>query len=118
MEERQFICINCPIGCLLSTKLENGKVVSISGNTCKKGADYAQQEAIAPYRVLTCLMRASNRQKPFSVKTNRPIPKGLLFRCANQIYHTRPSPPILMGETIIKNICNTGADVVATQTIF
>ena len=115
MEIKQFICINCPLGCHLSVEMKNGKAVSVSGNTCARGKTYGLQEAVAPQRVLTCLMRASNREKPFSIKTDRPIPKELLFQCANEIYQVRPEAPIYMGDVVIHNLCGTGADVLATQ---
>lgn len=117
MEEKKFICINCPLGCRLTVKLVNGEVTEVTGNTCKRGEIYARQEAVAPKRVLTCLMRAADRQKPFSVKTSAPVPKELLFRCAQMIYETRPEAPIAMGDVVIRNICGTGTDVVATQDI-
>ena len=115
MEKKQFICINCPLGCHLSVTMEDGKAVSVSGNTCKRGETYGLQEAVAPQRVLTCLMRAGDREKPFSVKTSRPIPKELLFKCADEIYRTRPAAPIVMGDIVIHDLCGTGADVLATQ---
>ena len=115
MEEKQCICINCPMGCHLTVTLNNGEVTSVSGNTCKRGETYGRQEATAPQRVLTCLMRAANRQKPFSVKTSAPVPKELLFRCADQVYRTRPDAPIAMGDVVIHDLCGTGVDVLATQ---
>ena len=30
--EQQITCINCPVGCRLQVVLENGQVVSVSGN--------------------------------------------------------------------------------------
>lgn len=115
MEEKGFICINCPLGCRLTVKTENGEVIGVWGNACKRGELYGKQEAVAPKRVLTCLMRASNRQKPLSVKTSTPIPKDLLFKCARTVYETRPAAPISMGDIVIRDICGTGVDVLATQ---
>lgn len=115
MEEKQFICINCPMGCHLTVTLEAGMVTAVSGNTCKRGETYGRQEAVAPQRVLTCLMRASNRSKPFSVKTSIPVPKELLFRCIDEIYRTRPEAPVSMGDVVIYDLCGTGANVLATQ---
>lgn len=115
MEEKRFICINCPLGCHLTVRTEGSQVIQVQGNSCKRGETYARQEAVAPKRVLTCLMRAGNRKIPFSVKTSRPVPKELLFRCADTIYRTRPEAPVAMGDVVIHNLCGTGADVLATQ---
>ncbi len=115
MEEKQFICINCPMGCRLTVSLAEGQAVSVAGASCRRGEAYGRQEAVAPMRVLTCLMRPANREKPLSVKTSAPVPKELLFRCANQIYATHPQAPIPMGSVVIHDLCGTGADVLATQ---
>lgn len=117
MNEKQFICINCPMGCHLTVSLEDGKAVSVSGASCKRGEAYGLQEAVSPMRVLTCLMRPANRKKPLSVKTSAPVPKELLFRCANEIYRTHPQAPISMGSVVVHDLCGTGVDVLATQNL-
>ena len=40
MEERHLICIGCPVGCALTVKTEQGAVISVEGNTCKRGREY------------------------------------------------------------------------------
>ena len=37
MEEKLITCINCPMGCRMTVTMENGEVVKVSGNTCKRG---------------------------------------------------------------------------------
>ena len=37
-------CINCPVGCRMEVVHEGGEVISIKGNTCKRGELYARQE--------------------------------------------------------------------------
>ena len=49
MEIKEFTCIRCPMGCALRAEVEDGKVVRVTGNTCKRGEDYAQQEAEAKF---------------------------------------------------------------------
>ncbi len=34
MKERELICIGCPMGCPIVVKMEDGKVTSVTGNTC------------------------------------------------------------------------------------
>ena len=43
METRELICIGCPLGCPLTVRLD-GEQMEISGNTCKRGEDYARKE--------------------------------------------------------------------------
>ena len=44
MEEKNLICINCPLGCPLTVTLEGGEVKTVSGNTCPRGEAYARKE--------------------------------------------------------------------------
>lgn len=37
MEIRNLTCIGCPMGCPLTVKLEDTEVISIEGNSCKRG---------------------------------------------------------------------------------
>ena len=54
---RNLTCIGCPMGCQLTATVENGAVVSVSGNTCKRGEDYARKECVAPMRTVTGTVR-------------------------------------------------------------
>jgi CxxC motif-containing protein len=114
---REFICILCPYGCGLTVELTGTEIQGISGNRCERGRQYARQEAIRPMRVITSLMRSQDRAKPFSVKTDIPIPKTCFFDCVNLIRQTRPKAPIHCGDIILRNILDTGANVVATQDV-
>ena len=40
IEKRELICIGCPMGCLLTVTLNQGKVEKVAGNTCPKGEAY------------------------------------------------------------------------------
>ena len=46
METRNLTCIGCPMGCPLTVKIENGTVLSVEGNTCKRGAIYGKKEVL------------------------------------------------------------------------
>ena len=39
MEERNLTCIGCPLGCALKVTID-AENVTVTGNTCKRGADY------------------------------------------------------------------------------
>jgi CxxC motif-containing protein len=113
-EIREFICIRCPYGCRLRVTIEGGRVQEVRENRCNRGRDYALQEAVMPMRVITSLMRARGREKPFGVKTDAPVPQKLFFDCVNLIRRTTPDAPIRCGEVILQNILGTGVNVVAT----
>lgn len=54
---RALTCIVCPIGCALTVdEAEDGRL-TVTGNRCPRGAVYAQEEIIAPKRVVTATIR-------------------------------------------------------------
>lgn len=48
MEERKLTCIGCPMGCQLQVIIKDGIVEKVTGNTCKRGADYGKKEVTDP----------------------------------------------------------------------
>ena len=61
MEKRELTCIGCPMGCQITVELESGEVLSVTGNTCKIGENYAKNEVTHPERTVTstAVIRAS-----------------------------------------------------------
>ena len=112
---KELTCICCPTGCAIRVETEEGRILSVEGNRCEKGRAYAVQEATAPMRVLTGIMRAEGCERPFAVRSDRPVPKERMLGCAAELKRHRPKPPIRIGETVIKDILGTGADIVAAQ---
>ena len=41
MEKHELTCIGCPLGCSVKITLENNIIISVEGNTCKRGEIYA-----------------------------------------------------------------------------
>lgn len=113
MENKELTCIVCPMGCRLTALVEKGEVTKVTGNGCKRGDAYAREELIHPMRTLTTTMR-SEKGNLIPVKTNRPVPKESLFACMQAVASVRVKEPIVIGETLIANVADTGADVVAT----
>lgn len=106
----KLVCIVCPKGCTLT--YENGLV---SGNACKRGAEYAVREATAPVRDITTTLPVSNRSTPVSVKTSAPIPKDAVLSAMEEIRTYSATAPIRRGDVLIRDIC--GVDLIATMTV-
>ena len=82
MEERRLTCIGCPMGCPLVVTMDGGEVVSVTGNTCKRGEIYGRKEVTNPTRIVTSTVRVSGGSIDMvSVKTKEDIPKGKIFDC-------------------------------------
>jgi CxxC motif-containing protein len=96
---KEFICIVCPRGCHISVDDNN----IITGNQCKRGETYVINEMTNPKRVLTT-----------TVKT---VFKGLLYQAMEEINKIVIDKEMKIGEVVIKNILDTGVDVVLTKAV-
>ncbi len=118
MEERNLICIGCPLGCPVHVELEKGKVVSVMGNTCPRGAEYARKEVTNPTRIVTTTVRVNGGTEAMaSVKTERDIPKGKIFECVKALKNVEMQAPVRIGDIVVENIAGTGVSVVATKNV-
>lgn len=119
MRDQNLTCIGCPLGCSISVSLSNnGEVSKITGNTCKKGEEYARKELTNPSRVVTSIVKINNGDvNMVSVKTAEDIPKGKIFDCMEALKKVTVTAPVQIGEVIIKNVCGTGVDVIATKKV-
>lgn len=118
MEKRELTCIVCPMSCLLEVTLEDGKVLSVKGNSCPRGEAYGKNECTHPTRVLTTTMAVTGGKKPVvSVKTAGAIPKELLFEAMTKVNGMSIPSPVQMGQVLIPDLCGTGIDLVATGTV-
>ena len=114
METREFICIRCPLGCALRAEIRDGRVSAVEGNGCRRGADYAAQEAVAPKRTVTSSVSVKGgARKLVAVKTVPDVPKESIFAVMEAIRALRIAAPVRMGDVLLRNIAGTGSDLVA-----
>jgi len=114
METKTLTCIVCPLGCVMTAQTDGGKIMSISGNTCKRGENYARAELTDPRRTLTTTMRMKGGGL-VSVKSKEPLPKGRLIDCMAVINTWEAQAPVEIGDVLIKDIMGLGVDIVATS---
>lgn len=115
MMKKDLICIVCPRGCAMQAVIEDGKV-TVTGNACPKGEQYAADECTNPTRVVTSVVRVANRKDTMvSVKTRQPIAKGKIFELMEILRKTRVDAPVHMGDVVICDLC--GTDIVVTEEI-
>ena len=112
---RELTCIVCPKGCQLKVELnENKKVVSVEGYTCKRGLEYANTEFTSPTRTLTTTAPIEGGGV-VPVKTDKAVPKELLFECMDEINLARVPADAKVGYVLVENILGTGANVITTR---
>ena len=118
MERKELICIGCPLGCNLTVEMDGGQVVSVNGNTCKRGDDYARKELTDPRRIVTSTVPVAGGNLPVvSVKTASDIPKGKIRECLCALKGVTLTAPVQIGDVIVENVADTGVDVIATKYI-
>ena len=110
--KRSLTCIECPIGCEIEVTLEDGKVVSLTGNGCPRGKVYAEAEVVCPKRVVTSTVRAENGEI-IPVKTDKPVRKEAIFEVMKIINKTTCKMPVALGDILVENICDDANLVVA-----
>ncbi len=117
MKTRELTCIGCPLGCSLSVVITD-KEIRVSGNSCKRGEEYAKKEVTSPTRVVTSTIAVSGGTlRRVSVKTERDIPKDKIFDCMTEIHQAKVQAPVSIGDILIRNCAGTGVPVIATKNI-
>lgn len=113
--KRDLICIICPRGCSLCADVQ-GNVVTVSGNACPKGQEYAVRECTNPVRTVTATVRVSNRYNTMaSVKTVTPVAKDKMMDVMAVLRNTQVQAPLNIGDVILSQVC--GSDIIITKAV-
>ena len=119
MKTIELTCIGCPLGCPLTVNLEENEVTEVTGNTCPKGAIYAQKEVTNPTRIVTSTVRVTGGSCPMvNVKTASDIPKGKIFECVEALKDVVLTAPVKIGDVVLSDVAGTGVDVIAARNVF
>ena len=103
---RELTCIGCPMGCPLIVTMEAGEVISVTGNTCKRGDVYARKEVTNPTRIVTSTVRVSGGDA-----------EGKIFECVKALKSVEVPAPVHIGDVLVKDVAGTGVDIVATKNV-
>ena len=118
----ELICISCPLGCHLSIDRGPGASLSISGNRCPRGVKYAEEELLAPKRVVSATARIEGASMAGSisrlpVRTTGPYPKDGVTEALKAIYALSVKLPVKRGQVLIKDLGGQGVDLIATRSL-
>lgn len=112
-----IICLSCPIGCYLQAEFKNEEFL-ISNNKCPKGILFAKNELTSPKRIVTSTCRInSSFINRIPLKTNAPISKKDINKMLKLISAINLNSPVKSGEIVLKNILNSGVDIITTRTV-
>lgn len=116
VETKVMNCIMCPMGCEMTVTLEDGKFASVTGNTCPRGAKYAQDEVTAPKRMLTYTVKVNGGLLPLlPVVSANVLPKEKVMECAAYLRDVVVEAPVKTGDVIVKDILGLGVDIIASR---
>ena len=116
-EEKVVTCINCPLGCRVTVRFEDGDIASVEGNTCKRGETYARQECVEPKRMVTAVVPVAHGETPASVRTVSPVPKAKIGEVMRALAKVTLSAPVGEGQIVVSDVCGTGVDIIATADV-
>lgn len=90
----------------------------VTGNTCKRGRDFAITEQTMPMRTICSTAATSFPETPvIPVRVSSDIPKEKIFDVMKEINSTVVSERLGRGDTVIENVLGLGVDVIATSDI-
>ncbi len=112
---RELVCIVCPKGCTMKIEEKDGEI-SVTGNSCKRGASFAVSEMTEPKRTVCTTVRTVFKDAPvIPVRVSAEIPKDRIFDVMREINAVTLSSPVGRNDVIIKNVLGLGADIIATS---
>ena len=116
---KEMPCIVCPMSCHLSVTLdENGKVLEVTGNSCKRGDEYARAELSNPTRMVTSTVKLTNGlYSRLPVILSKVIPKDRMFDVMAEINKIEVMAPVSLNQVLLSDVCGLGADVLASRTM-
>lgn len=112
---RELVCIVCPKGCTMHIEEENGEF-RVTGNTCKRGAQFALSEMTEPKRTICTTVRTAFPEAPvLPVRVSAEIPKDKIFDVMREINAVTVEKPVGRGEVVLANVLDLGVDIIATS---
>ena len=121
MTKKELTCIGCPMGCEIEVMIaDDGRIASVTGNTCRRGDVYARKEIEAPRRIVTSTIKVTGSLEGascVSCKTETDIPKEKIFDVISELKDITCVCPVNIGDIVLSNAAGTGVDVIATSNV-
>ena len=116
--KKNLICIVCPAGCRLSAEKDDSGKISVSGNKCPKGSEYAMKELCNPERIVTAVVKTDSEELPFiPVRTDKAISRELVTSLLKTIYSMNIKVPVRRGDVLVKDFQSSGVNVVFSRSL-
>ena len=117
-ENREFICVTCPVGCTIEAVVEGSELLETKGQACQRGLAFVREELSDPRRTLTTTVRVRGGQLPLlPVRSVAPLPKGLVREIAVRLRQVEIEAPVRERQVILADALGTGIDIVASRDV-
>jgi CxxC motif-containing protein len=94
------------------------EILNISGNKCKLGVEYVQQEIQDPRRILPTSVKVKNGTRPIvPVWTPEPMPKGLIMELSRESRKIEVEAPVRVGDVVLDDWRGLGIRLVASAEV-
>ena len=110
---REFVCIVCPSGCLLSID-DGDNSLHVTGNSCEQGFGFAEKEVYDPERILTTTVKLSDGGL-LPVRSNAMVKKREVRTLVKNLKSVVVTPPVVIGQIIVSGVGENAVDIVATD---
>ena len=112
-----FTCVICPNGCRREVEADGG-IISVTGNLCPRGVEYANEEITDPKRTIaSSVLVDGGVMEIASVRLDKAVSKSLIFPIMDVIKALHVAAPVHIGDVIIHDILSSGADLIATRNV-
>ena len=82
---KELVCIVCPRSCRMTITSDGDELV-VTGNTCKRGKEFAVSEMTDPRRTVCTTVRTAFPSVPvLPVRVSGPIPKNRIFDLMHEV---------------------------------
>jgi CxxC motif-containing protein len=114
--DEKVICVTCPKGCTLWVNREGKTVLRVSGNGCKRGLNYVQQELTDPRRMVASSVRLKGGLHPLlPVYTSAPFPKPRIPELLTLLREIEVTTPVSLDQVVLENVLDTGINIHASR---
>ena len=112
----KMICITCPMGCSVELTREGQTLLSVDGNTCKRGEEYVRRELTDPRRMVATTVKVKDGIHPLvPVYTEEAFPKPRIFDLLEKLRQVELEAPVEMDQVVLPNALDTGIDILASR---
>ena len=115
-EQREFICVTCPVGCSIEAVVEGQDLVEMRGQACARGESFVHEELTDPRRMLTTTVRVRGGKLPLvPVRSSAPLPQHLLMEVARALRQVELAAPVHERQVVLENVLDTRVDIVTSR---